>query len=122
MAGIFDGEGWISGQKLGFGQNDGIVHTKAINLLSSYNFKTYSRKNGKCNHTMILNGREHVRFLGMFRPERLLQKQKTLWEGRRTWHAHGNTTATILNLSDGGVRESDLDADVYKNVYIGWIF
>jgi DNA polymerase len=107
LAGIFDGEGWISHQKIGFGQNDGTVLDTALQMLDDRGFTEIYRKKNKsgCNQILINGGREHLRLLGMLRPVRLMKKQRTLWENRRTWHNSNNLSATVEGLSFGGIRE-----------------
>lgn len=97
ISGIFDGEGWVY-QGVGFGQNDGLVLDRVKNLLTKdgYSFKVHKSKQG-CNKFRISGDRESLRFLGSYRPKRLLEKSKQLWEGRRSWNLHSNKHAKVLS-------------------------
>jgi len=56
-------------------------------------------------HFDILGGwREVIRFLGVIRPTRLIEKAKELWEGQDTL-GRGGRTATVLALEPAGDRK-----------------
>ena len=90
MAGIFDGEGSVSRttkkaqiSTIGFGQNPGIIFEKVKKTLSFYGFQySESQQTGKCRGLRLKGGLpERLRFLGTFRPYRLIEQSKKTWEG-----------------------------------------
>jgi len=90
LKGFFEGEAWISGQAVAFGQNDGETceWVKEMLRLKGYLVNRGSRWSAKGGSYGVY---PHVRFLGAIRPPRLLHKSRTLWEGRRTWGSKSET-------------------------------
>ena len=81
LSGIFDGEGHISfhygSVSIGFAQNEGVVLNKVITLLDKYGISYSTKPNPRSNViNIVLRGKwqNKFQFLGMFRPERLLDK------------------------------------------------
>lgn len=107
LSGFMDGEGWASGQKVGFGQNDGHVLEEARRILTERGFRFSCRKspNARCNQVTITGDKEGLRLLGTLRPKRLLPKAPLLWEGRRTWHPRTGDYAEVRRLSFAGVMD-----------------
>lgn len=112
IAGVFDGEGSLAipgGRgahtskipRVTFGQNPGIVLDKVKSLLSSkgFDFRETQPKKLRLHHLVLRGGKyESMRFLGTMRPERLLSKADSLWEGRATWSVadgHDNSTSVL---------------------------
>lgn len=108
MAGIFDGEGWISGTSLGIGQNPGVVLDRAVSILSKNGFNTsFSTNKQGCVRVYIAGRRASLRGLGVFRPIRLLLKADQAWEGRRALgggQSKMNTYAEVLDVRYLGKR------------------
>lgn len=86
ISGIYDGEGHICKSKaamIGFTQKEGLVLDKVEKLLSDKGFitKKYKIPSG-CFRLDIRGGMpDKLRFMGIFRPERLFEKVSLLWEG-----------------------------------------
>lgn len=105
LAGFFDGEGSISKHHVCVNQNEGILLDKASDLLRKIGFNITQRKatNGnsfgdKCQRLRIEGGlAQELKFLGMIRPQRLLNKSKVLWEGMSTWSKNMNY-AEVLSV------------------------
>lgn len=85
LAGLYDGEGYLSmencrGSKLGVSQKEGLILSKAVALLHSYNFGSFSYnqtsapKSGVWTLQTTGGWRAILRLLGSLRPVRLLDK------------------------------------------------
>lgn len=78
IGGVFDGEGCLQRPRysirLSFAQKEGVVLDTVSALLSAYGFVFNDSKNERIHHLIIGRSREVLRFLGMFRPLRLLKK------------------------------------------------
>ncbi len=92
LAGIFDGEGHLSGRAggqsiLGFAQNPGIVLDKTVQLLEEkgFDFTQHFSENRIIKMTLGGGVAEIMRFLGTIRPERLLDKFGDFFYGRRIY-------------------------------------
>lgn len=97
LSGVFDGEGCLSGwsdtqasgERRGgavtFAQNPGVVADKTARLIREMglHFTPYSQatRDKKCQHWWLGGMTEAMEFLGRVRPERLMAKQKMVWEG-----------------------------------------
>lgn len=119
LAGIFDGEGWISQHNdsgrsvpawtIGVAQNQGLVLDKIKLEMAERGF-SWRRKtvgvNG-CENIAIAGGfREMVRFLGMIRPTRLLEKlPKMLTPGAALKTRYNFDLAKIKSIEFVGERE-----------------
>lgn len=98
LAGIFDGEGCLSGnssnhhtRNLGFTQRCGPIADRAIALLSERGFElgVSKRPDGVWQVTIHGGLSEKLRLLGSIRPERLVAKAENLWENRQIgWTSH----------------------------------
>lgn len=90
ISGLMDGEGYISkpntkqgGLQVGFSQNEGIVAAKARDLLSKFGYTLNECKQRKCTNFKIADSSAtKLKFLGQFRPERLISKFKPEMLGR----------------------------------------
>jgi hypothetical protein len=90
LAGIFDGEGYISkpntkqgGIQIGFGQNDGLVLNKSLDIIKKLNFKTLEYYSRDCRQIKIGGtSADKIKFLGSIRPIRLIEKFKPEMLGR----------------------------------------
>jgi hypothetical protein len=90
LAGIFDGEGYISkpnskqgGLQIGFGQNEGLVLEKTTSYLKHYGYEPLQYNGRKCRMVKIGGpSNDKLKFLGQIRPERLIQKFKPEMLGR----------------------------------------
>jgi len=107
LAGFFDGEGNNHFGTIGWGQNPGAVSTYVQDLLTARGFKWGKyRSNTRCEKFEILGGRaQGLRFLGMIRPRRLLEKQRLGWEGCQTWGKR-SSPARILAIEYVGLRDT----------------
>jgi len=96
LAGLYDGEGWVSGGSVGFGQNEGPILRDVEGALHRRGFSTVVHGRGKMKSLHISGSvGEKLRLLGMLRPKRLLSKASVLWEGRQGWGKH-STPAKVL--------------------------
>lgn len=109
LAGIFDGEGWLSAVGIGFAQAQGDVERYTKKLLDARGYRIgswiakkqpqYTKPHVKA---LITCGMwETLRFLGTIRPLRLLQKNAISWEGRRAWGGINTVYATVVSLEMG---------------------
>lgn len=82
LQGIFDGEGWVHRQSVGFGQNEGIVLENVKDILLS---KGYHFSGGESQDTYRIymeRFQDSLRFLGSIRPKRLIRDHHKIWEGK----------------------------------------
>jgi uracil-DNA glycosylase family 4 len=110
IAGFLDSEGWCSAegtkaQGVGFGQKAGVVQDRVMKKLHADNFNVvhYPYTNGVIN-SRFAGPAEHLKALGRYRPTRLLEKSRSLWEGRRTV-AKGMKYPTVLAVEYLGEQE-----------------
>ena len=86
LAGLYDGEGWVSHTNVFLAQNSGLVFDKAKTLLDhlgfEYTIMPQSGGSGKCNRLTLIGEKSGLQFLGSIRPERLLAKASLIWENR----------------------------------------
>lgn len=94
LAGMYDGEGWCSDSRVGFGQKDGVVLDNVRRLLEARGFDVRTSANGNGVKQLRFGGGkyEDLRLLGSIRPERLLENSHRLWEGKSTWSKISGTT------------------------------
>ena len=87
IAGLLDGEGWVaSNGQVGFGQKPGVVMDNFLSALDLRGIKYRHSEHKSGVPRVIPNGEnEHMRVLGIFRPDRLLQKGHLTWEGKQPW-------------------------------------
>lgn len=127
LAGFFDGEGYISARKkteygtqgggvVGYGQVYGPTHDGVMRMLQERGFDLAVRHRAACvteargkqqalAMPWIRNG-DGMRFVGSIRPQRLLAKSQTLWDGIRTWsQSERSRPATVLRIEKIGVHE-----------------
>lgn len=107
LSGVFDGEGWVSGQTVGFGQNPGLVLDKVESLLLSKGYNVVRDRPKSCKvDTLRFNGGriETFKFLGKIRPERIIKNAKKIWEGQ-TYQSKTGVAATILSITPVGKQE-----------------
>lgn len=100
MSGFLDGEGWVSSNGAGFGQNEGATLNRAVDYLHSKGFDLgfNMNKNG-CMRVTPKGERQSLKMLGMFRPFRLLPQADRLWDGTRSWSKRSRP-ATILSIEE----------------------
>lgn len=105
LAGFFDGEGYVSNNGVGLGQNPGALLERAKRLLTERGlaFGLSTNKNG-CVRLHLKGNAAGTRLLGSIRPQRLLAKAGQAWNGRRTWGKR-NTPARILRIEYLGKRQ-----------------
>jgi recombination protein RecA len=111
LAGLVDGEGWLSGGRFGFSQNEGVVLDYALELMKKLGFQVHHRSaNGNgtgCHGVYVCGGvPEVMRFLGQVKPKRFDNK---FWVGK-AFTTHGQNGYT-----DG----RDVYATVKKVRYVG---
>jgi DNA polymerase I-like protein with 3'-5' exonuclease and polymerase domains len=108
LRGVFDGEGWVSRQALGFGQKEGCVLDTTERLLKEKNFNFVRDSNGKTRVSVLRSngGRNEVfRFIGSIRPERLLNNVRSkMWEGL-DYQSKTCQPVKILSIEPVGVQE-----------------
>jgi hypothetical protein len=102
ISGIYDGEGWIGfsrgDSRVGFTQKPGIVAEHVYYLLDSMNFHPKVEEFEGILHFSIYNLDDCIRFIGMFKPVRLLPQFINSIIGRSLGQ---NGLATITNISLG---------------------
>lgn len=112
LAGLLDGEGWLSKVGVGFAQNAGIVQDRFIKSMQARGCKTSSwlckpSPCGKKPHmkTFVTTGMwQTARLLGELRPSRLLAKSALTWENRRAWGGKNTSYATVSAVEAVGRR------------------
>jgi hypothetical protein len=92
LAGILDGEGWVSSPKtsafkVGIAQNPGLVLEKTKDLLKQHGFDFYqwnkhASRQTDCEQVEVRGIANVLRLLGQFRPERLLAKSAGSWQDK----------------------------------------
>ena len=115
MAGLLDGEGWISKTTCGISQNaNGIVAEQIENILKKnnikYNVSSYQRKRKNkpsniMNSWRSINKWEAMKIVGIFRPKRLMQKSRDLWENNAHVTGKGHIPAIIQSIEFIGDQE-----------------
>jgi uracil-DNA glycosylase family 4 len=104
LAGVFDGEGYLKPNLgLGFGQNPGLVLSRTRELLNQYGFQYGISTTRKC-HKLGFKQEAFsgLRFVGMFRPIRLLEKAKRAIYQRQVW-GKNTIRAVIQKIENLGV-------------------
>jgi hypothetical protein len=106
LAGIFDGEGWLSKGQLGVAQKPGFVLSKTKALIEERGYKTREYRTNSSAYQVLVNGgrEEKMRLLGTIRPRRLLDKSTQLWEGRLLQGAKV-PPATVISVEAIGEQE-----------------
>jgi hypothetical protein len=100
LAGLLDGEGWVSGGSMGFAQNPGPILDRIYRLLSERGFDFRTHENSRCQNVMFSGMWSSLRAAGVLRPTRLFPKARALWENRNGFIGRGAPT------SHGQGRES----------------
>lgn len=87
ISGMMDGEGWVSKGMVGVVQKEGPTWER-LKALVGDRVPFRAGKNGSQVQCLNFKGRMgSMRALGIFRPERLLAKSDSIWEGKRIWSA-----------------------------------
>lgn len=105
LAGMFDGEGWITGRRVCIAQNPGPVLDQIEKLLQERNYKKSIRRQRKdrvCMAIEVGGRRESMRLLGSIRPKRLLTKADMIWNNIRPWS--NDSFAKILDIEYVGIQ------------------
>ncbi len=104
LAGLLDGEGWVSGSSAGFGQNPGGILSRALELLADAGFTLHMNANRQgCMRVLAGGPRGGMRLVGTYRPFRLLEKSRRIWEGRAPWgRGSRNNAAVVQAIVDKG--------------------
>lgn len=113
LAGIFDGEGWVSRDGVGFAQAEGLVADHVKFLLKDRNvsftsWKAKPTRTSKKTHikAIITTGMwASLRFLGEVRPVRLLEKAGFIWENRRSWGGINVGSAVVSTIERVGTQK-----------------
>lgn len=85
IAGLFDGEGWIDGSRVSFGQNPGIVLDRGIDALKRLGFTVtvQPQSQNEVMRVSVTGGRfEAMKLIGQCRPYRMLENSPKLWVGK----------------------------------------
>lgn len=110
LSGIYDGEGtlcrgksakkWLSCCKISFSQNEGIVLDKCRSILDRYGFSYYENptSSGCMRNTLTGGVIEYMRFLGIFRPYRLISKLENYLDELPVFKR--NTSFVLLPVSN----------------------
>ncbi len=117
ISGIYDGEGCILRSKkdvkqrkgqsttIHFSQNDGIVLRQVKKFLDDRNFTFHKISNSHGCFILTISGGlpQNLRFLGMFKPIRLMQKASIIWEDVSVGNDRGNTKKPkVVKIEDVG--------------------
>jgi LAGLIDADG-like domain len=116
LAGIYDGEGWISPAsgraiKIGFAQKHGMVLDRAVEALRERGFVPRIGDKARSNQVTdvyVCGQAEVLRLLGSIRPSRLIAKARRLWEDRamaNTTIDGGRISKTIVSIEDAGDQD-----------------
>lgn len=112
IAGIFDGEGSLSyngaSWQLSFTQCPGWVLERALDILDGYEFKYSVNCNTRddCNQVTIHGGiREIMRFVGMFRPERIGRDNSALYENVVARIGRSVDVAVVQSIKSTGMSD-----------------
>lgn len=112
LAGMLDGEGWLSPRTLGVGQAYGAVHEKLMKELSGRvtgNLSMTDRTLQKPRHRpfgtiRVTNARDIITLLGSLRPERFMPRSDEVWVGRSAFN--GTTKKrVIVSIEQIGITE-----------------
>jgi hypothetical protein len=117
LAGFMDGEGYVRGSKLegnhrgaGFGQNAGLTADYAIELIEKRGFQVSRNSTqretqlglSKCiKHEIVGHAFAWLRFLGMVRPQRLLNTAIPAVEGMSYW-GRASSPAVVIAVHNVG--------------------
>ncbi len=105
LAGLFDGEGHFCDSVVGFTQKKGKgVWERAIEELDrrGFNYKV-DQNSGGIPRANFRTKNDNWRFLGQIRPQRLLSRAASMWEGRCI-HSNKQEYATVLHVYPVGER------------------
>jgi DNA polymerase I-like protein with 3'-5' exonuclease and polymerase domains len=101
LAGIFDGEGWVSRAEVGMSQKDGDVFDKVLYLLESLGLDHHKIHKDKYNiNNVRLYGYNALRLLGSIRPTRLIDKARQVWDGRYLTRQESVTVESVELLGE----------------------
>lgn len=110
MAGLYDGEGWMSSTTLSVCQNEGVVLDKAREILDRagvcYVEDVVPNKAGTKDNIRLrsANKWEAMKALGTFRPTRFMNRSDDLWMGGHST-GRGSVHARILSIEELGEQE-----------------
>lgn len=111
-AGILDGEGWVDGKRVNFGQVPGLVLDEGIAALKRLGFETTVtlQENGVYRVSVTGGMYETMRALGQLRPVRLLHQAVPIWSGRGMvskgpFTQPGKTVARVLAVEEVGKQD-----------------
>jgi hypothetical protein len=112
LAGFFDGEGCVSGYRVDVAQVPGPTLDRVVKIAAEKGYeinlqlKRPAQGNWQEVHNMYVGGgyAGALRFLGHIRPERLLAKASTLWEGRAT-KSRRSSPVTVQEVRPVGKHE-----------------
>ena len=98
IAGMYDGEGWISIEKkfqrssLGLAQNKGKILNCIKDILTYFEicFREHNQ-NEKCESILTKSVYDSMRILGICRPFRLMEKSRYIWNNRKAFAANPKT-------------------------------
>jgi hypothetical protein len=90
MAGILDGEGWMSSSlrstysayRVGFSQNEGHVLDESVRILKQARFDLHTIETMPCKQIEVHGLADGLRMLGTYQPLRLMARSAEFWEGR----------------------------------------
>lgn len=113
LAGILDGEGWISGGRdgvanLGVAQNKGLVldEIKRIYQLYEISFREHAQnKSDVCTSILCKGSIAALRLMGVVKPKRLFLKSDKIWENKSLFVGQSPTErwANVLKIECLGV-------------------
>jgi len=83
LQGISDGDGYASHTLAGIAQKPGATFERILDMLWAAGFTSYVTDTGRDLMNVRFNMIESMRFLGVIRPERLLEDAYKVWEGRQ---------------------------------------
>lgn len=116
MAGLLDGEGWVSTNEAGFSQKDGPVLNRGIEYLKSSGYNHFRTVSGKATGDVTairLSVKEAMRLIGSVRPTRLLDNIDKLWERNK----RSISPSTVVSITKIGKQEL-VDIETETHIFI----
>ncbi|WP_232785917.1 DNA polymerase [Mycobacteroides chelonae] len=108
VAGMYDGEGWVSGSSTGVSQKPGecLDRLRVWHERHGFPFTEDTQSNG-VNVLRVLNVSDRLRLLGSLRPSRLLPKADVLWDDKSAFGngCYAPEKVTVVSVDHVGMRE-----------------
>lgn len=106
LGGVLDGEGWIFGNNVGFGQNAGPVLDEFQRVCKSLDLDLGSDYLNKKVHRFYLRGNQNsLKALSISNSVRLKPRAHELWEGKQSYGSHLPSSREVVSLDFLGPQE-----------------